>query len=86
MNVARKIINAMIGQTGAPPAGDYSVQVIGKDSKLTYLSDGGQIVSWPDGVSGQVRFNHVSRLNPDGSVDTNFNLVPPGANSTHTNH
>ena len=86
MNIAKKIINAMIEQPSAPPAGDYSVQIIGKDSKLTYLSDGGQIVSWPDGVSGQVRFNHVSRLNPDGSVDTNFNPVPPGANSTHTNH
>jgi len=72
IGIARKVINAMIEPPGAPALMDHSLQVIGKGSTVSYLSDGSQLITWPEGASGQVRLNHVARLNPDGSVDTNF--------------
>jgi hypothetical protein len=97
MNVARKIINAMIEKPDAPRDTDVSLEVTGKGSKLDRLSNGNEVISWPDGASGQVRIIHADPSNPGSPViGGSFGPLPPDArrpnpggsantNSTQTN-
>ena len=70
INVARKVINAMIGQPGGPTAGERTIAVDGRGNVI-----GGVFTPGP----------HIIRLNPDGSIDNSFNPAPPGTNSNQKN-
>jgi hypothetical protein len=70
LNIAKKVINAMIEQPGTPALIDYSAQSYGispkvlaspgVSPKVLSLPDGSKILSWPDGRSVPI------------SVDANF--------------
>jgi hypothetical protein len=84
VNVAKKVINAMIEQPNAPAPVTVSVQRNGQSpSKVTALPDGGQLLVWPD-VSTELRLQ-----NPvDPSADRHLDIIqpaPPGANFNRTN-